>query len=122
MSPDERVKSIEVETTDYTAVGVLDEPGQGNACHEYTVQNAQNGKTLLHVNFQNGPILEKGVNGAQNEDLLGILIHRLRGFQSGNFACRENALALTKIEEALMWLRYRTAERRKRGVEGKNIK
>ena len=38
----------------------------------------------------------------------------------GDFACRENALALTKVEEALHWLNHRTADRQRRGVEGKN--
>ncbi len=50
-----------------------------------------------------------------------IVIDRLRWFQAGPFACRENALALTKIEEALHWLRYRTAERKARKFEGTNL-
>ena len=70
------------------------------------------------VRFQNGPIGESGVNGCHQEDLLAIVIHRLRGFQSGEYACRENALALTKLEEAMHWLNHRTSERQKRGVEG----
>jgi hypothetical protein len=100
-----------------------DEPGQGNACHVYQVEYyGIPDQILAKINFQNGPIKENGVNGIQNEDLLAIVIDRLKGFQSGNFACRENALALTKIEEALMWLNKRTADRQKRGVEGINIK
>jgi hypothetical protein len=56
------------------------------------------------------------------EDLLQICRHRLQCFQDGNFACREHALALTKIEEALHWLKHRTADRQRRGVEGKSEK
>ena len=52
--------------------------------------------------------------------LLAIVIDRLRAFQAGPFACRENALALTKIEEAQHWLLHRTRARMTRGVEGKN--
>lgn len=37
------------------------------------------------------------------------------------FKCRENACAITKIEEAEMWLQKRTAERKQRGVEGTNV-
>jgi hypothetical protein len=41
---------------------------------------------------------------------------------NGKFPCRENSIAITKLEEALMWLNKRTADRVKRGVEGKNLK
>jgi hypothetical protein len=68
--------------------------------------------------FQNGPIPEKGVNGLTQEVLLEICADRLRSFQAGPYACRENALALTKIEEAQMWLQSRTLKRMQRGVEG----
>jgi len=73
------------------------------------------------VEFQKGPIGESGVNGCQNEDLLAIVIDRLQYFQNGHYACRENALALTKIQEALHWLEARTKDRVGRGVEGTNI-
>ena len=107
---------------------VLDEPGQGNACHEYEVRRVaspdatlEQGDYFAKVSFQNGPVKEFGVNGCHQEDLLEIIVDRLGSFQSGNFACRENALALTKCEEALMWLKHRTIGRVKRGVEGKNV-
>lgn len=73
----------------------------------------------VNLRFQDGPI--KGVedmNGITNESLLAVVIDRMRGFQSGQFACRENACALTKLEEGLMWLQKRTRERLARGVEG----
>lgn len=38
----------------------------------------------------------------------------------GPFACHENAQALTKCEEALLWLQKRTHDRMRRGVEGTN--
>jgi hypothetical protein len=110
----------------YTQVECNDLPGAGNACHSYSVmtvpQTSENAIAVVaHVNFQNGPILEAGVNGCHNEDLIAIVIDRLQGFQSGDFKCRENAIALTKLEESLMWLRKRTIDREARGVEGKNI-
>lgn len=70
------------------------------------------------VNFQEGPIKENGVNGVANEDLLGMVLCRLESFQKSEYKCRENACAITKVEEALMWLRKRTNARVKRGVEG----
>lgn len=36
------------------------------------------------------------------------------------YPCRENAMAITKLDEALLWLGKRTADRMKRGVEGQN--
>lgn len=98
-------------------ISVLDEPGPGGANHHYSVDvdGSENG---LDVIFQNGPIAEVGVNGVTQEVLLAIVVDRLRSFQAGPYACRENALALTKCEEALHWLRARTSARIARGVEG----
>jgi hypothetical protein len=56
----------------------------------------------------------------EQEVLLAIVIDRLRSFQGSKFSCRENAIALTHCEEALMWLQRRTVARIKRGVEGTN--
>lgn len=106
-------------------INVLDQPGQGNACHEYQIIRDTHGNgdeydqvELCNIKFQNGPILEAGVNGISGEALLAIVEDRLIGFQSGQFACRENAIALTKIQEAMMWLYKRTRDRMARGVEG----
>lgn len=71
-------------------------------------------------NFQIGPIKQVGVNGITNEVLLAIVADRLRFFQAHQFACRENALALTHIEEAQNWLHRRTLRRTTQGVEGYN--
>lgn len=105
-------------------IEVLDEPGQGNACHEYAIvysfRDIPDVRTC--INFQNGPIQEAGVNGISNEALLAIVEDRLLGFQSGPYSCRENAVALTKLQEAMMWLQKRTLDRVRRGVEGTNQK
>lgn len=109
---------------DKLKIAVTDEPGAGGANHVYEITGYQSsdGSTGMRVRFQNGPIAEAGVNGVTQEVLLTIVIDRLRSFQAGPFSCRENALALTKCEEALHWLNHRTRERMKRGVEGKNEK
>jgi len=117
---------------DKLTITVGDEPGAGGANHLYTVEGfdtatnascpftARYGEPAKHATilFQNGPINEVGVNGTTQEVLLAIVADRLRSFQSGPFACRENALALTKIEEAMHWLQQRTIARMRRGVEG----
>ena len=73
---------------------------------------------LAQIHFQEGPIKENGVNGINNEDVIAMVIRRLQGFQDSPFSCRENAVAITKLEEALMWLRRRTSARENRGVVG----
>ena len=57
-------------------------------------------------------------DGTTNEEVLKVLINRMESLQA-KFPCRENALALTHMEESLMWLDKRTADRLKRNVEGK---
>ena len=114
-----RILSIGSKKYTYTAVN--DEPGAGGANHNYTVYGKEGEKpdfVVGNIKFQEGPIKEAGVNGVMNEDLIAIVIDRMQGFQSGQYKCRENAVALTKLEEALMWLRKRTQDREDRGVEG----
>lgn len=123
------MRKIQIGTEHFTEVVALDEKGTGNANHEYDVrQTAPEGANITEdcifakVKFQHGAIKENGINGCQNEDLIAIVIDRLQGFQAGEFSCRENAIAITKLEEALLWLNKRTADRVKRGVEGTSIK
>lgn len=101
---------------DVIGIVVLDEPGSGGACHKYSITVPSQGR--YDINFQNGPIVEAGVNGITHEVLLAILVDRMEAFQAGPYACRENALALTKLQEAQMWLLERTRGRMSRGVEG----
>lgn len=97
-------------------ISVIDEPGSGGASHNYEI-DLKGSPTL--IKFQDGPISKKDdENGITQESLLAVVIDRLRSFQSGPYSCRENALALTYCEQALMWLQKRTLDRIKRGVEG----
>lgn len=123
------MRKVTIGSQRFTEVLVGDEPGEGGACHEYEVRQVpakgetlEQGDNFAKVSFQNGPIKENGVNGCHQEDLIAIVIDRLQSFQAGDFKCRENALALTKLEEAMHWLNHRTRDREKRGVEGTNIK
>jgi hypothetical protein len=75
------------------------------------------------LHFQDGPIQEFGRNGTTNEEMIQILVDRIRSLnemQDRKFACRENSLAITHLEEALHWLESRTKARQSRGVEGTN--
>lgn len=68
--------------------------------------------------FQNGVVPEVGVNGITPEALLLVIRDRFLGFQSGKFACPENAEVLRGIDIALKGIESRTNERSDRGVEG----
>ena len=111
-------------TTKYTKV-LQEKEYSYNAPHYFEVVRKRDENTkfdqtdlLAQIHFQEGPIKECGVNGVCNEDLLVMVILRLQGFQESEFKCRENACAITKLEEALLWLRKRTMGRENRGVEG----
>ena len=111
----------------FTKIVVSDKPGAGGACHKYYISPVDRAHRdafgeFAHIKFQNGPVAENGVNGCHQEDLLHIVVDRLEHFQKGDYACRENALALTKIQEALHWLNHRTSDRQRRGVEGTDNK
>lgn len=115
------MRKVNVGTNEYTEIYAIDEK-EFNANHEYTVSAVNSTNDYAKVSFQKGPIKENGVNGCHNEDLIAIVIDRLECLNQGDFKCRENSIAITKLEEALMWLNKRTANRKARGVEGLNIK
>lgn len=100
-----------------------DERAEGGASHVYKIQGDRGSglDVFADISFQRGAVGDAGFNGISDEALLSIVIDRLRGFQSGPFSCRENALALTKAEEALLWLNARTRDRMARGVEGRAL-
>jgi len=77
---------------------------------------------FIHKEPYNSSSPELGTvsDGTTNEEVLAVLIDRMY-FLQGAFPCKENAVAITKLEEALMWLNKRTADRQKRNVEGKQL-
>lgn len=103
-------------------VYAIDEKGNGGANHKYLI--AANTKVAGDIIcFQNGARnLPESKDGVLDTDLLEIVRDRLKGFQSGEFATRENAIALTHIEEALLWLNKRVEDRAERNILGTNNK
>lgn len=104
-----------------------DEAGTGNANHEYDIYPAENfgedSEPLAVIRFQHGARkLPDSVHGVLDTDLLEIVRDRLKGFQQGEYSCRENACALTHLEEALMWMNRRVEDRIERQVLGTNSK
>ena len=99
--------------------------------HRYELANFENkeakGQEIQFIEKES-QVVSEGVtelvtinDGTTNEEVIEVLIDRLNNL-NGKFPCRENSLAITKLEEALMWLNKRTADRVKRGVEGTNQK
>jgi hypothetical protein len=97
----------------------VDEPGSGGANHVYDITPTIGNAKGLRIEFQNGPIKEgMPPNGLTNEVLLAVVQDRLCGFQTGKFACDDNAEALELINKAISVLQRRTLARVARGVEG----
>ena len=109
-------------------VYAIGEKGNGGANHQYNIVGLpidENDMGIFQevIHFQNGARkLHDSVSGVLDTDLLEIVRDRLKGFQSGEFSCRENACALTHIEEALMWMNRRVEDRIERNVLGTNNK
>ncbi len=96
--------------------------------HKYELANFQapetDGQTIQFIEkvpvSEGSKELRTVSDGTTNEEVLKVLIDRLNYLQ-GKFPCRENAIVITKLEESLMWLNKRTADRVARNVEGKQI-
>lgn len=92
--------------------------------HEYTFKNSLghvDGKAVYEDTYQTIHFVKKEesgmVSGVQSEQLLIALIDRHKKLNA-KFPSREGALAITKMEESLMWLERRVKERVERGVMG----
>lgn len=103
-------------------VFVVDEKGNGGEHHIYEIKRDadKNGYiSIARIEFQNGARkLKDSKHGVLDTDLLEIVRHRLQCFQQGDLATRENAIALTHIEEALLWMNKRVEDRIERNVLG----
>lgn len=72
---------------------------------------------MISFRLQNGPIKEVGKNGCQVEDMIAVAKHIVEELNK-KFPCRENSMIITKLDEAVMWSKKRTADREARRVEG----
>lgn len=103
----------------------MEQPNNG---HRYELPNLEGGVQVLQF-IEKAPVdssvnsdgkLQTVTNGTTNEAVLTVLIERLQYLQA-KMPCRENAIVITKLEEALMWLNKRTAGRVQKGIEGTNL-
>lgn len=88
---------------------------------ETTMHVAEDGSLVpvIAIRWQSGIIPPGSVqNGAFVEDVIEAARQRIQFFNSSPLTrCRENSLAITKLEEALQWLDWRTRNRVNQGVE-----
>ena len=97
--------------------------GPGGAYHTYMIAlvdiNIPVELPKHFISFQKGPRKDPDAqHGILDSDLLEIVRDRLQHFQKGEYSTRENAIALTHIEEALMWMNRRVEDRLEREVLG----
>ena len=103
-----------VETREFTAVA----PGQTYYLPVYKLDDGLvkvEGERQV-IKFVKGT----GQEGIITESLLSMLITHLKTLNSGHLSNRQTAIAITKLQEALMWLEDRKVERIDRGVFGTN--
>jgi hypothetical protein len=94
--------------------------------HKYALDHFEAGHPVQTIQFIEKAPVAGGTSlviindGTTNEEVLKMMIDRMNYLQA-KFPCRENAIVITKLEESLMWLNKRTADRQARNVEGKQI-
>jgi hypothetical protein len=72
-----------------------------------------------HLRFMKKSDGQLVYEGTTNEEVLEILLHRIRGLNA-QFPCEENREALAHLGIALSWLNVRTKRRVAQGVEGQD--
>jgi hypothetical protein len=94
--------------------------------HKYELENfedkQQRGQILQFI--EKVPVQEGSADmatvhdGTTTEEVLKVLIDRLKELNA-KFSCIENDIAISTLETTLTVLEMRTANRKKRGVEGR---
>lgn len=101
----------------FTETGAMDHKWFEETIRPNAFIYVRNDKNSLSFTIQNGPIKEAGKNGCQVTDVIAVAKHILEQLNA-KFPCRENAMTITHLDEALMWQDKRTKDREARQVEG----
>lgn len=107
----------ELLTEDHTYI--LHDEVLNNAPHNYLIKNKDNHDILVGIHFQCGPVNEVDLNGIFLPDMIAVCIDMIEHFQSSDFKCKENDIAIDGLKAAITALRARTNNRKERGVHGK---
>lgn len=74
----------------------------------------------MEIHFCKGNKEDENVlrqEGLITETVIQLAKQYLESVNKGDFTCRENSIAITKLDEALMWINKRAEDRKSRGVE-----
>lgn len=97
--------------------GAMDYPWFEKEIRPYNFIYVRHDVNSIAFTIQNGPISEGGISGCQVDSIIDAAKMILEGLNK-NVPSRETSVAITKLEEAMMWLKKRTEDRIERGVEG----
>ncbi len=88
--------------------------------HKYELANfekvAAAGQVLQFIQKEGEP-LKTVKDGTTNEEVLAMLVDRLQ-FLNKKLPSLDTQIAISRCEDALLWLKKRTQDRKARGVEG----
>lgn len=101
----------------FTETGAMDHKWFEETIRPNAFIYVRHDKNSLSFTIQNGPIKESGKNGCQVTDVIAVAKHIMEQLNA-KFPCRENAMTITHLDEALMWQDKRTKDREARKVEG----
>lgn len=87
-------------------------------CHTYALDRSGGDKDLPHViHFYEMRQDGTKIDGVTNEEVLDMLIHRMRRLNKV-IPCTENNLIIQNLEGARVWMTLREQDRDIRGVQG----
>lgn len=66
-------------------------------------------ENYLDIQFQNGPVQTRGLNGVELIDVLKVCADFARGLQRAD-SSRDRACVITKLDEAILWERKRAED------------
>lgn len=101
----------------FTETGAMDHKWFEETIRPVNFVYVKHDKNSLSFTIQNGPVKENGTNGCQVDTIIEAAKIIIEGLNK-NFPCRENSMAITKLDESLMWLEKRKKDREQRNVEG----
>lgn len=93
--------------------------------YSYLVQDFASGEYHQEIKFVKSELKDGAYivseDGVTNEAVIKVVLDRLKTLNE-KLPSRETSIAITKVEEALLWLEKRTFDRSERGVLGTNNK
>lgn len=81
--------------------------------HDFEIKSVVDDKPLCSLHFQQGNPFDVGINGIRNEDLIRILIERIKTYEKFDSESIEDENALSRLHEAYYWIAQKRSKRKK---------